>query len=274
MPLSPTSRRPGPFLLLLLVVGVLLESTVVQASSPTDASDNGYSLLSGYPRRSTSRIKRANNTYGSHYFLSFTAIPLKKRTGFYKNTMVSLSSVAYGLTDHLSVAGSLDLVSLIRSKAQGGGPIYSARMQVCGSVSDVVHIGVAANYVNVRVPVGVEVPEGTDVPSGFTAAMAMLTIGSKNNQITLAGGLTFSGTELGRGPVLNIGGAARAFTNVMFVTEHWIFADPDKSFMTHSFGIRVLGDNLAIDVGVVYDKEYTTKITPIGLPFLSATLNF
>lgn len=239
----------------------------------TDLTGEGYSLLNGYPRR-TSRIKRANNTYGSHYFLTFTAIPLKKRTGFYKNTMVSLSSVAYGLTNNLAVSGSLDLVSLIRSKAQNGGPIYSGRIQVCGSVSDVVHIGAAALYVNTRVPVGVEVPENVDVPSGFTVGMAMLTLGSKNNQITLAGGWSYNGTELSRGPVLNIGGAARAFTNVMFVTEHWIFSDPEKSFMSHSFGIRILGDNLAIDIGLVYDKEYTRKITPVGLPFLSATLNF
>lgn len=42
----------------------------------------------------------------------------------------------------------------------------------------------------------------------------------------------------------------------------------------HSLGVRILGDNLAIDVGLTYDKEYTKKITPVGLPFLSATLNF
>jgi len=275
MPLSPSSRRPGPFAVLLIaVLGLLLESHSAQAEYAKDLSGNVYGLLSGYPRRITSRVKRANNTYGSHYFLSFTAIPLKKRTGFYKNTMVSLSTVAYGLTDHLSVAGSLDLVSLIRSRARDGGPVFSGRIQVGGSVSDMVHIGLSATYVNTRVPVGVEVPDGVQVPSGFTAGMGMLTLGSKDNQVTLAGGWTYNGKELSRGPVFNVGGAARVFTNVMIITEHWIFSDPDKSFMTHSFGIRILGDNLAIDVGVVYDKEYTKKITPIGLPFLSATLNF
>lgn len=275
MPRSPISRPSAPLALLLLAtIGMLLESASVQAAYPIDPVRSGYSMLSGYPRRSTSRIKRSNNTYGSHYFLSFTAIPLKKRSGFYKNTMVSLSTVAYGLTNNLSVAGSLDLVSLIRSRARAGGPIYSGRAQVCGSVSDVVHIGVSATYVNTKVPVGVEVPDGVDLPAGFTAGMGMLTLGSKNNQITVAGGYTYNGKELSRAPVFNLGGAARAFTNVMIITEHWIFSDPDKSFMTHSFGIRVLGDNLAIDVGVVYDKEYTKKISPVGLPFLSATLNF
>lgn len=274
MPRSPSSRRHGSFALLFVaVLGLLIESAPVHAAPPTDPVGAGYSLLTGYPRR-TSRLKRSNNTYGSHYFLSPTAIPLKKRTGFYKNTMVSLSSVSYGLTSNLSVSGSVDLVSVIRSKAREGGPIYSGRIQVCGSVSDNFHIGAAVNYVNARVPTGVEVPEGVEVPPGFAAGMGLMTIGNKDNQVTLAGGMTYDGENWSRGPVLNIGGSVRAFTNVLFVTEHWIFSDPDKSFMTHSFGIRVIGNDLAIDVGLIYDKEYSVKITPVGLPFLSATLNF
>jgi hypothetical protein len=197
---------------------------------------------------------------------------LKKGQGFYKNTMVSLNSVAYGITDHLSAAGSLDLVSLIRSRE--GGPVYTGRVQVGGSLSDLFHIGAAVSYLNARVPTGAEVPEGTEVPPGFLAAMGMLTVGNMNNQITLAGGWTHDGQDAGRGPVLNVGGAARVFANVMLVTEHWIFSDPDQSFMAHSYGIRILGDGLAIDLGFAYDKEYTSKITSIGLPFLSATLNF
>ena len=60
----------------------------------------------------------------------------------------------------------------------------------------------------------------------------------------------------------------------MLITEHWLFSDPEASYFTHSLGARILGDNLAIDVGLVFDKEYTQKVTPVGLPFLSATLNF
>ena len=255
--------------LALLSAGV--QESSVRANGPcyNEKSDQ----LQGYPkRRPTSRVKRAKNTYGSHYFLSFSAISLKKNVGFYKNTMVSLSTVAYGLTNNLSAAGSLDLVSLIR--AREGGPVYTGRLQLSGSISEMVHIGVSATYLNTRVPVGAEAPPGTTVPPGFVAGLAMLTIGGINNQITLAGGITHDGKNAGRGPLLNIGGAVRIFTNVMLVTEHWIFSDPDREFTAHSFGVRILGDDLAIDVGLAYDKEFTKKITPVGLPFLSATLNF
>lgn len=237
-------------------------------SEPCDASE----WSGAQKRRGTSRVKRSNNTYGSHYFASFSAIPLRKSTGFYKNTMVSLNTVAFGLTEHLSVAGSLDLVSLIR--AREGGPVYTGRVQVSGSTSELFHIGASVTYLNTRVPVGAEVSDAVDVPPGFLTGLAMFTFGNANNQLTLAAGWTHDGEDAGRGPVLNLGGAVRVFPNVMFVTEHWMFADPDRDFLAHSFGARILGNELAIDLGVAYDKELTSKVTAVGLPFLSATLNF
>lgn len=258
----------------MLALLVLVSQEPVRASEgrPSERPVEPWSLLGPPKRLGTSRIKRSNNTYGSHYFLTFSAIPLKKNTGFYKNTMVSLNTVAYGLTEHLAVSGSLDLVSLIRARA--GGPVYSARMQVCGSVSERFHLGAAVTYLNTRVPVGAEVPEGTQVPPGFATAMATITVGEKDHQLTIAGGISHNGRDIGRGPLFNISGAARVFANVMLVTEHWIFSDPDRSFMAHSYGVRILGNDLAIDIGLAYDKEYTRKITSVGLPFLSATLNF
>ncbi len=254
------------------LVALLLSPTLLSASGAAP-EEGGYSLLQGNaPRRPTSRIKRAKNTYGTHYFLTYSAIPLKKHDGFYKNTLVSLSTVAYGVTNNFSVGASIDLVSLIR--ARSGGPIFTTRMQVGGSLSEVVHIGVSATYINLHAPVGVEVPEDTELRSGFAAGLAMITIGSMNNQITLAGGWTHDGKDAGRGPLFNVGGALRLFTNVMLVTEHWIFSDPDRPYYAHSLGVRILGDNLAIDVGLAYDEEYAKKITPVGVPFLSATLNF
>jgi|GEM_PF-803688 len=259
--------------IVLTFFGLAFTTSPCSAATEDEGNIEGFSLYSGGPpRRATSRLRRAKNTYGSHYFLTTTAIPLKKRDGYYKNTMVSLNTVAYGLTNNVSVGAALDFVSLIRART--GGPIFTARLQASGSVSEIIHIGVSGMYINTRVPVGAEVEPDTKLRSGFALGMAMITIGSINNQITIAGGWTHDGKDAGRSPVLNVGGALRLFTNVMLMTENWIFTDPERPFYAHSFGVRILGDNLAIDVGLTYDKEYTKKITPVGLPFLSATLNF
>lgn len=258
-------NRPFRILLITLLAPLL----VVDAGANGPGPAGGFGLNG---KRFTPRVKRTNNTYGSHYFVSFSAIPLPKRTGYYKNTMVSLNTVTYGLTENLAVSGSLDLVSLIR--AREGGPVYTGRIQVCGSTSDLFHLGASISYLNARVPVGAPVPEGTPVPNGFFTAMAMFTAGNKDYQVTASGGITHDGQEAGRSPVFNIGGAARILANVMLVTEHWIFSDPDRSFTAHAGGVRILGEELAIDIGLAYDKEFTTKVTSVGMPFLAATLNF
>lgn len=252
----------------------ILLGLAVSVSSAT-AEPNGYTDPNwgeGLKRRSTSRVKRSNNTYGSHYFSTSSAIPLRKGDGFYKNTMVSFNTVAYGLTEHLSVTGALDLVSLIRART--GGPVYSGRVQVSGSASELFHLGASVTYLNTRIPVGADVPEGAAAPPGFFTGLAMVTYGSADNQLTLAAGWTHDGRRAGRRPVVNAGGAVRVFANVLFVTEHWIFMDPARNFLVHAFGARIIGNDLAIDVGLVHDKEYTKKVTAVGLPFLSATLNF
>lgn len=262
--------RVGSMLPILLAGAMLLVAENAHAYGGLGEGTSTWSTAKG--RRLSARVKRSNNTYGSHYFASYSAIPLRKQTGFYKNTMVSLNAVSYGLTEHLSVGGSLDLVSLIR--ARDGGPVYTGRIQVSGSASEVFHLGASVTYLNARVPVGASVPEGTTIPPGIFTGLAMFTIGNKDYQLTVAGGLTHDGQRSGEGPVFNFGGAARAFANIMFVTEHWVFTDPDRDFLAHSFGIRILGDELAIDLGLAYDREFTTKVTPVGMPFLSATLNF
>ena len=272
LPSSWANLRKGFRVVILICIALVSAPSTVALNVIPTVREGSSLLIESPPRRATSRIRRAKNTYGSHYFLTTTAIPLKKRDGYYKNTMVSLNTVAYGLTNNVSVGAALDLVSLIRSRS--GGPIFNVRLQAGGSVSELVHIGVSGMYINTRVPVGAEVEPDTKLRSGFALGMAMITIGSINNQITIAGGWTHDGKDAGRSPVLNVGGALRVFTNVMLVTENWIFTDPERSFYVHSLGVRILGDNLAIDVGLTYDKEYTKKITPVGLPFLSATLNF
>lgn len=185
--------------------------------------------------------------------------------------MVSLNSASYGITNALSVSGGVDLVSVISSKENG--PVFTARAQLSGSPSEIFHIGVTAFYLRTRVPTAqTEVGEPKKAP-GFVAGMGLITIGNVDNQITLSGGAIHDGTDFGRGPVFSVAGAVRVFTNVSMITEHYVITDPDKSFYVHSLGVRIIGEHLAIDLGLAYDAEFTTRVTPIGLPFVAATLN-
>lgn len=272
------------YVLVTLFTTVLSAFASTSFAAPTDCAVSGLrhscfttdvggvpSLL-GRSRTVRSGFNRTTNRYGAHYFLGTSAIPIDQGTGWYKNTMVSFNSATYCLTEHLSFGAGIDLVSLVSSRSNG--PLWTTRLQLSGSVSDVVHLGAVATYL--RVPLPRASADGADLePStGFGAGLAMITIGNADNQLTLAGGLPYDGSTYSYGPLLFIAGAARFFPNVALITEHWILSDPNGSFAMHSFGARVIGQHLAIDLGLAYDELYAIKVTPIGTPFVSATLNF
>lgn len=243
------------------------------ASSETLGTWENTSPAPPITRGRRSGFHRSRNTHGTHYFLGTSAIPLPKGDGWYKNTLVSLNSATIGVTQHLAIGGSIDLVSVVT--ARDNGPVWSTRMQVSGSISDNVHLGACAFYLRTQLPSTPDAgPFIAERPPGFGAALGMFTFGNADHQVTLGGGVTYDGKDTGRGPLVHVAGLTRLFPNVALVTEHWVVSDADRSFLIHSFGARVIGQNLAIDAGLAYDKDVLKKVTPVGLPFLSATLNF
>lgn len=275
-----TSIFSACFFLGLVPIALCSFARPVYATNVLDTSIKdpvcSYCSLGTYPlsaagKRRLGSFRRSNNQYGTHYFQSPSTIPLDKRQGWYKNTMVSLNTVSYGVTNALSIGGGIDLVSVISSKENG--PVFTARAQLSGSTSEIFHIGVTAFYLRTRVPTAqAEVGQPNKAP-GFVAGMGLITIGNIDNQITVSGGVIHDGTEFARGPVFSIAGAVRAFPNVSVITEHYVISDPDKSFYVHSLGVRIIGEHLAIDLGLAYDAQYTIRVTPVGLPFVAATLN-
>lgn len=242
------------------------------AAPPGSRSYSLYPQGLGDIKRSRGSLKRHSpNRNGTQYFLFTSAIPLDRGEGYFKNMMVTFNQAAIGVTKNFSLGAGVDLASVVTTRTEG--PVWFARTQLSGSLSDMMHIGATAFYLNYPLPTAGDVPEELKT-SGFGAVLGMFTFGNADNQVTVSGGWGHDGERATRGPILNVSGAYRAFPNVSFMTEHWILTDPEESFPLHMFGIRVIGDYLALDAGLAYDQEITSKITPIGLPFVAATLNF
>ena len=53
-----------------------------------------------------------------------------------------------------------------------------------------------------------------------------------------------------------------------------VFIDPDATWPLHSLGMRVLGEDMALDFGLAYERTLAKKTLGIGLPFASLTFNF
>ncbi len=217
--------------------------------------------------------KRLANHHATHYFMLPSAIPLERGEGYFKSTLIALNSAAYGCSDKFSLGAGIHLPSIFSKR--DGGPVWYANARLSGPVSDLLHIGITGAYLRAVLPVSRTEPDAIDgVPLGFGTAMAMATIGSVDHQLTVAVGATHDGQQLGRGPLVTIGGSTRLFPNVCIITEHWLFIDPDATWPLHSLGLRVLGEDMALDFGLAYERTLAKKTLGIGLPFASIVFNF
>lgn len=217
--------------------------------------------------------KRLVNHHATHYFMLPSAIPMERGEGYFKSTLIALNSAAYGCSDKFSMGAGIHLPSIFSKR--DGGPVWYANARLSGSVSELLHIGISGAYLRAVLPVSRTEPDATDaVPLGFGTAMAMATIGSVDHQLTVAVGATHDGQRFGRGPLITLAGSTRLFPNVCVVTEHWLFVDPDSTWPLHSLGMRVLGEDMALDFGLAYERTLAKKTLGIGLPFASIVFNF
>ena len=259
----------------LVIIGILLlqlQGVHAGRSIPCATDSTGLYAAGPATAKRSLRVKRSREDHGTHYFLATSAIPLNEREGYYKNTLVSLNSGAYGITRHLSVSGGVDLLSVISSKADR--ILWYSRMQVSGSLGGMVHAGAQVLHASLPLPQAVERPPGTGLRRGFTAGLGMLTVGDAELQLTLCGGVVHDGERFADTPLLGAAAMVRVAANLAVVTEHWWLSGSAVNYPVHSLGVRILGDHLALDVGLAYDRELAARVLPFGLPFVSGILNF
>jgi hypothetical protein len=259
---NPASSLTGSRVLRCVIFMLLLTPIGVNA---VVAWEPGTWALNA-PRKNDLRISKED--HGTHYFMSTSAIPLGRGNGWYKNSLVTLNSAAYGLTSGITVSGGIDLFSMFVRRTNG---LWFSKLQLNGSVNEVVHMGIQGAYIALPLPATNNDPDLQR--RGFATGLAMITIGTERNQLTLQGGMAHDGLDTSQ-PMLGAAGMLRIAPNVALVTEHWVFIDEQEHYPVHSLGVRILGDLLALDVGLVYDRELAAQIFVLGLPFIAGTLNF
>jgi hypothetical protein len=276
--MQPTASLPFRVALRRTVAAVAVWSCGLAPAIASDASPandevvtlrtEGFSLL---PVRKTRSFRRSKNGYGNQYIHANSAIPLQAGTGQYRNVLVSWNTVTYAASKRLMLGGGIDLYSTINAARLS--PVWTVRLQYCGPLSETVHLGGTAFYLALPLPANSEDPAAED-ELGLAAAMAQLTIGSPDNQLTLSGGMARVGDDSELRPILSGAAAVRIFANVQALTEHWVLLAEGDDLLAHSFALRVVGDFLAFDVGLFYNKELSERAFSWGMPFLAASLNF
>lgn len=218
-------------------------------------------------------IKRLDHVHATHYFISPSAIPIERGEGWFKSTLIAFNQAAYGISERWGVNAGMHLPSVFSNRA--GGPVWFGSLRYSGAVSGRLHLGLNASYLRAALPSArTETSSAPPTAFGFGSLLCMATIGSSDHNASVAVGATHDGERFGRGPLLTVAASSRLFPNVCVITEHWFVVDPDGTWPVHSLGIRVLGSDMALDVGLAYERRLAQETLPVGLPFASATFNF
>lgn len=181
--------------------------------------------------------KRRKNTLPNHhstrYFFSPSAIPLKKKKGYYRNSMLTLNGVNYGVTNNISIGAGFEFISAII-----GEPMWYITPKVGFKVSKNVHIGGGVTLAGIV--------NNTKIA---TIGYAVGTYGNSESNISLGIGYGFSSNILSDYPSIMIGGTRRINKSLAFLSENYFFPSTDLTDYVGIQGIRIISNNSAFDIG-------------------------
>lgn len=206
------------------------------------------------------------NPNPTKYLLGNSAIPLEKKSGYYQNTWVFVSSFSYGITKNISISAGFEILSIL---AGGEGP-YAFYVNPKASFKIANNFYAGANILYANTIRTVEEFGGLATMNGFA------TYGNKNNNVTCGIGFGWADGEFSTKPVIIVSGMARASKRIGFVSENWIVPGVNEDggyYGIFSYGIRFLGEKTSIDLAFLNNPDIASEII-IGIPWLDFVINF
>jgi hypothetical protein len=187
-------------------------------------------------------------------FLAPTGRPLRSGEGYFSDHYVLFPGLAYGVTDHFTLAGGVSMVPGVDLGEQVGyfTPKLGTRLGA-----------------NAAVSLGGLLARGAD--ETLSVGYAVATFGAEAS--SFSGGVGFG--HAGDGdtqPIVMIGGATRIARRVSLLTENWFFPGEDYQFL--SAGLRIRGDRLTVDFGFVTTGELLDEGGLTAVPWLSFAYHF
>ncbi len=223
-----------------------------------------------------------SNPNATRYFFAPSAIPLKKREGYYQNAYVLANSVNIGLTDNITF---------------GGGVVIPLLFYVTPKISYPVHKNL---YLGAGILFTQSFITGFNLSAGI--GYGLITVGNGEHNITLGSGYGYgkfdSSYKATPKPIVTVNGMTRIGKRLSLVTENWLIPrasynvehttyDPNgmpytemvpvkKNFYTlaGSLGLRIMpGIKTSVDFSVVGIRTNPNE-NYIFLPYLDFVYKF
>lgn len=192
-----------------------------------------------------------------------TGRPLRKGEGYFTDYYVFFPGVAYGFTDNFSLMAGFSLLPGLSLDEQ----LMYVAPRIGKQFTDKFSLSAGALYLS--------------VVDEFAAGIAFgsATYGEPDKSFTIGLGLGYTKEEgedfqFADHPILMLGGNVRLSNSAAFVTENWFITGEGLklSQQPFSFAIRLFGERITVDLGMIVVMEILDEGFPI--PWLSFAYYF
>ncbi len=212
------------------------------------------------------------NPNQTRLYLAPTGRMLEAGKGYFSDLLLFFPSVAYGITDNISIGGGISLFPGV----DFGNQLYYFFPRIGYSPSE--KLSVAGSFLLLRLPKfdddddeeDEDEDDLIDEPKVAGILFGTATYGTGDASLTGGLGYGYVDDDFADKPVVLVGGEWRFFRRLSFVTENWIFPEVDNPLI--SYGFRFFGENLSADIGL-FTPTGDDAIFP-GFPLVSFTWNF
>ncbi len=196
-------------------------------------------------------FRRTDPNY-SRLLYAPTGYPLRAGNGYFADHYVFFPSLAYGITDNISILGGMSLLPGAGIDEQ----LWYIAPRIGTRITDESAVSIGTLLMGV-----------SDEHAGI--AFAMGTAGPPDANFSAGFGIPYSGTDVAEAAIVIFGLNRRITNSAAFVAENWfVFGDGEFMYMLGP-AIRFFGDRLAGDFGILIPKGVEALV-----PWLSITYNF
>ena len=206
------------------------------------------------------------NPHATRLLFAPTAIPLRRGEGYFADFWIFFASAAVGVTDRFTMGAGM---SLFPSDDFTDNLFYALPKYTVVSQP---RLKVALGALMASVP-WTRSDDGNRRRQSLGILYGVATTGSPESNLTLGAGWGYVGGTLANKPVLTVGGQHRATKRIALISENWFVPFDNDVGGFVSYGVRMLGEKIAVDLALGSPVGTDTFYFP-GIPLLGFAFKF
>lgn len=206
------------------------------------------------------------NPHATRLLFAPTAIPLRRGEGYFADFWIFFASAATGITDRFTMGAGMSLLPLDNF----GDNIFYALPKY--TVVSQPRLKVALGALIASVPWSSN-DDGGRRRQSLGILYGVATTGSPESNLTLGAGWGYVGGTLANKPVITVGGQHRATKRIALISENWFVPFDNGGGGFVSYGVRMLGEKIAVDLALGSPVGADTFYFP-GIPLLGFAFKF